>query len=53
VFLGTILAGAFVHHRRPLPCHLPRPVTLGAGGLLVMAAIALFLSSLRLFRRYL
>lgn len=50
VFLGLILAGAFAHHRRPLHCHLPRPVTLGAGGLLVTAAIALFISSLRLFR---
>src|SRR5262245_13316821 len=50
LFLSFILTGAFVHHRWPLHCHLPRPITLCAGALLLMAAIALFISSLRLFR---
>jgi protein-S-isoprenylcysteine O-methyltransferase Ste14 len=50
VFLGFILAGAFVNRWHALHCHLPRPVSLGAGGLFILAPMALFLGSLRLFR---
>ena len=51
VFLGFLLVGAFIHSAvLPLPFPLPRSMTLAAGGLLVVAAIALFAASLRLFR---
>ena len=51
VFLGFLLVGAFIHSAvLPLPFPLPRSMTLAAGGLLVVAGIALFAASLRLFR---
>jgi protein-S-isoprenylcysteine O-methyltransferase Ste14 len=51
VFLGFLLVGAFIQSAvLPLPFPLPRSITLAAGGLLVVAAIALFAASLRLFR---
>jgi protein-S-isoprenylcysteine O-methyltransferase Ste14 len=51
VFLGFLLVGVFIHSV-VLPLHfpLPRSITLAAGGLLVVAAIALFATALRLFR---
>jgi protein-S-isoprenylcysteine O-methyltransferase Ste14 len=51
VFLGFLLVGVFLHAAvLPLRFPLPRSITLGVGGLLVVAAIALFASALRLFR---
>jgi protein-S-isoprenylcysteine O-methyltransferase Ste14 len=51
VFLGFLLVGVFVHSVvLPLRFPLPRSITLAAGGLLVVAAIALFATALRLFR---
>ena len=51
VFLGFLLVGAFIHSAvLPLPFPLPRSITLAAGGLLVVAAIALIAASLQLFR---
>ena len=51
VFLGSLLVGAFLHSAvLPLPFPLSRSITLAAGGVLVVAAIALFAASLRLFR---
>jgi protein-S-isoprenylcysteine O-methyltransferase Ste14 len=51
VFLGFLLVGVLVDSvilRLRFP--LPRSITLAAGGLLVVAAVALFASALRLFR---
>jgi protein-S-isoprenylcysteine O-methyltransferase Ste14 len=51
VFLGFLLVGVFVHSVvLPLRFPLPRSITLAAGALLVVAAIALFATTLRLFR---
>jgi len=51
VFLGFLLLGVFVHSVvLPLRFPLPRSITLAAGALLVVAAIALFATTLRLFR---
>ncbi len=51
VFLGFLLVGVFVHAViLPLRFPLPRSITLATGALLVVAAIALFATTLRLFR---
>lgn len=51
VFLGFLLVGVFLHSVvLPLRLPVPRPITLGVGGLLLLAAIALFATALRLFR---
>src|SRR5262249_10256916 len=51
VFLGSILVGALVHYTvLPLRLPLPRSITIGAGALLIVAALVLLASSLRLFR---
>jgi protein-S-isoprenylcysteine O-methyltransferase Ste14 len=51
VFLGFLLVGVFLHSViLPLRFPLPRWATLAVGGLLVVAAIALFAAALRLFR---
>ena len=51
VFLGFLLVGVLVHSVvLPLRFPLARSITLAAGGLLVVAAIALFAITLRLFR---
>ena len=51
VFLSFLLVGVFVHSVvLPLRFPLPRSTTLAAGALLVVAAIALFTTTLRLFR---
>jgi len=51
VFLGFLLVGVFVHSVvLPLRFPLPRSITFAAGALLVVAAIALFAITLRLFR---
>ena len=51
VFLGFLLIGVFLHSVvLPLGFPLPRSITLATGALLVVAAIALFATALRLFR---
>ena len=51
VFLGFLLVGVLVHSVvLPLRFPLPRSITLAAGALLVVLAIALFATTLRLFR---
>ena len=51
VFLGFLLLGVFVHSVvLPLRFPLARSITLTIGGLLVLAAIALFATAIRLFR---
>ncbi|HJZ87710.1 MAG TPA: isoprenylcysteine carboxylmethyltransferase family protein [Polyangia bacterium] len=50
VFLGFLLLGAFVHYLVPLRFPLAGSIRLGAGALLVVVAIVLFLTAMRLFR---
>lgn len=51
VFLAFLVVGVLLNALvLPLGFPLPRSITLAAGGLLVLAAIALFATALRLFR---
>ena len=51
VFLGSLLVGILIDSVvLPLRFPLPRSLTLAAGGLIVVAGIALFATALRLFR---